>query len=354
MAKKVEIKIMLISGTSHEFSLLTFHREIIPLLKSGMSISHALAVLAGQEKNSSSHCYRPIIDKIYEGYSFPAALAKTYDLPVLYRAMIKSVDGSGSLIPMLERYLQYQEQSDEIKQQIISALLYPVFLMGFGFIIIIFLLFVIIPRFSAVYTIGGGEPPFLTHLVLSWGNFVNSHPMWFMLGLFGIAVLAYRLYQTGVFKKLALRVLFGVPLFRKRYELFWKTRWLRGVGLLTTSGITIHKALVLSSSIVEESQEKVLTEIIQSVHNGDGFYQSLDRYHWLDSVSLSMIRVGENSGDLGGMLEKVAEQKEKELTIEIRRFLKIIEPSIMVVTGTIIGVLVLLLYLPIFDIASSI
>jgi len=173
-----------LAGRGARFPLLLFTQELIALLEAGLTLTEALETLGEKESRTES---RQLIERLLatmcEGRPFSAALAMQGEaFPPLYAATVRAAGSTGDLSPALARYVGYQNQIDAVKKKVLSASIYPLLLIGVGTLVIGFLLGYVVPRFASVYADAGRDLPWMSKMLLAWGEAVEAHGVWILLG----------------------------------------------------------------------------------------------------------------------------------------------------------------------------
>lgn len=341
---------------SNKFPVLLFSRELLALLSAGLSLTEVIDLLVEKEQNDAN---RKILDSLrtalYQGKSLSNALqAYTGVFSDFYVATISASEHTGSLIEALDRYVRFQEQADVIKKRVISASVYPALLIIVGGLVSLFLMFYVVPRFSRVYEDIRGDIPLFSQLLLQWGQFVSAHAM-VVLG--GIALLiglaAYWLSQSSS-RVWFMQNIQRVPAIGERVRLYQLSRLYRTLGMLLRGGIPVVTAIDMAKGLLATGLQVRLSNAKREIGEGVTISQAMDRNQLSTMVSSRMVRVGERSGQMGEMMERAADFMDEELARWIDWFTKLFEPLLMAFIGIVIGLIVVLMYMPIFELASSI
>ncbi len=340
---------------SARFPLVLFTRELLSLLGAGISLLEAIQTLA--EKESSGGTTSVLIglsDRLKQGQSLSSALQGfPQAFPDLYVATVRASERTGSLSEALGRYVAYQTQLDGVKKHLVSASIYPAILVIVGGMVCLFLLGYVVPRFSHIYEDIGGDLPWLTRVLMAWGAFVEKHGG-LLLGLFGAGVSALVLWlRQPSTRQWISRQLMHIPAVGERVRVYQLTRFYRTVGMLLAGGTPITQALTQVSGLLGQGLRQRLDLAARSIREGLPISVSLDAQALTTPVALRMLRVGERTGQMGEMMERIAVFHEEELARWVERFTKVFEPLLMAVIGVVIGGIVVLMYFPIFELAGS-
>ena len=339
-----------------KFPVLQFSRELLALLKAGLSLTEVIDLLVAKEQNAAN---RKLLDSLrtslYQGKSLSNALHAFPNIfSEFYVATISASERTGSLTEALDRYVRFQEQADVIKKRVVSASVYPALLLVVGALVSLFLMFYVVPRFSRVYEDIRGDLPFFSRLLLEWGRFATGHAAVLIGGIvvfIGLAV--YSLSQPNS-RVWLMQTTQRIPAIGERVKLYQLSRLYRTLGMLLRSGIPMVTAIGMAKGLLAVELQNKLSSAGRDISEGVTASQAMDKHHLSTTVSSRMLRVGERSGQMGEMMERTAELMDEELTRWIDWFTKLFEPLLMAFIGIVIGLIVVLMYMPIFELASSV
>lgn len=337
-----------------DLGLLT--HEIVSLLRAGLSLIETLEALVERENvvlrdlRVLSH----VLDRVREGQPLSKALsAHPREFPDLFIASVAASEQTGDLTEALERFLRYHVQATLIRQKIISASLYPLLLMVAGAAVGVFLLCYLVPRFSEVYNNINTELPLLSRWLMHWGQWVNGHWQWVLAGGASLIVLLSLALMQPAIRTGLKRLVTSNRWIGPKVRLGQLSRFYRALELLLSGGIPVVRAMQMVRALLPGALSEALERAIGEVEEGKRLSDGLQHNGLTTSVALRLLRVGERNGQMSNMLEQVALFHDAEVTQWIERFSRLFEPLLMIVIGLVIGVIVILLYLPIFDLAGS-
>lgn len=337
------------------FSVLFFSQELLALLQAGLSVVEAIEALLDQDlKGPHRIILQGIHTHLKEGLRLSAALEKQGEIfSALFVGIIQAAERTSDLPTALSRYIEYENRIDGVRNKIIGALIYPIILLLLGMGVTIFLIGYVVPRFSAVYQ-GSGRPiPWLSQILIDFGQLIANHPQLSFL-VFITVVLAMMTLFYGIVRHSGWLGLMGkIPGLQKQVRLMDLSRLYLTLGMLLEGGIAIMKAFEMLGNSVSPRTRQALSLAAAEVASGISVSQALYTHGLATSITLRLLRVGERSGQLGALLIRSSEYYEAQTSRWIERFSKIFEPVLMVVIGLIIGLIVVLLYMPIFDLAGS-
>lgn len=338
------------------FDLLLFSRELRALLRAGLNVFEAMEALAEQATNGPHHeVFTAVMARLREGHTLSRALEFQPDLfPTLFVAGIRANETSGGLLEALERYIVYAEQLTELRKKIRSAALYPAILMLVGIAVMAFLMLFLVPRFSTIYQDSSSHLPLLSRLLMKWGVLMHAHPGMVTLGLVGSVVLLGVLFSRPEARELAWQQIRKIPAIHNIVHHFFLARLYRTLGMLLHAGIPAVPALTMTRSLLPANMANDMDAVITEVRQGRSLSSALEAHQLTTPIAARLLRVGERSGDLPNMTDHIAEFLDDSLARWVDTVSRVIEPLLMLFIGGFIGLIVILMYLPIFELASGV
>lgn len=343
------------SASRGGFSLVMFSQELLSLLEAGLSLVEALEGLLEKETTPASRSVMEgLIARIREGARLSDAVsAQPEHFPPLYIGIVRAAERTSDLGQALRRYIDYQTRLDMVRSKIVSATIYPAVLFVVGGLVGLFLMTYVVPKFAAVYKDSGRDMPFMSRVLLSWGELLGQHTMLVLIALAivicGGVWFFRRNSREGRWAQMAKRI----PGIGERARILELSRLYLTLGMLLEGGIPIVMAMEMLEASVSQETRTRLRLGCADISSGEPLSQAFERHDLTTPIALRMLRVGERSGQLGAMLIRSANFYEGESARWIERFSKVFEPALMAVIGGIIGVIIVLLYMPIFDLAGS-
>lgn len=337
------------------FSLLMFSQELLALLEAGLTIVEALDALVEKERSPETrHIMSRLLQDLHQGKSFSRALEGMNDIfPPLYVSIVRAAERTSDLHEALGRYIDYQVRLNAVKSKILTASVYPAILLVVGTLVSLFLLGYVVPRFSGVYQGTGRQVPWLSSLLLDWGDLVSRHQDAFVLGSIG-SIIALTLAGRHLWRHGGMvRAFQRIPFIADKVRIFQFARLYLTLGMLLDGGLPIIQGLGLVGELLTPDLQIRLRAATQAIQHGESISQALDRHGLTTSVGLRMLRVGEQSGKMGEMMARAAKVYDTELSRSIEWFSRMFEPLLMAAIGIVIGGIVVLLYMPIFDLAGA-
>jgi general secretion pathway protein F len=342
--------------SAESFSVSLFAQELHALVGAGLSLIESLEAFAEKERRPGTKTIlERLIIALREGHRFSSALRGQGDFfPPLFIGIVESAEGTGELAPALERYIGYAQRVQAVRQRMISAAIYPGILLGVGGLVSIFLMGWVVPRFAAVYRSGNRSLPWGSELLLSWGQFAGQHSGLLLGGFVAAALLLVWWARSTSRREAWGRVAGLVPGVTRWLELLTLSRLFLTLGLLLRGGLPIQHALLLSRSVLPAARAAVIDTVTLRVTEGWPLSTALDEAGLSTPISARFVRAGERSGQVAEMLHRAAQYHEAETERWLDRFSKVFEPALMTGIGLVIGIIVLLLYMPIFDLAGGV
>lgn len=339
-----------------KFDLLIFSHQLLMLMKAGLSLMDAIETLREKEQGTTT---RQVLDgitaRLYEGLSLSSALEKdSLHFPPLYVAIIKSSESTGNLTESLKRFIEYQTQVNLVRKKIISASIYPTLLLCVGGLVILFLMFYVVPKFSAIYAGKGTDLPLLSKWLLAWGQTLSDHSSEVLItAVTTLVLIGFLLTRKNTFN-LLLQLILKADVFKEKAKIYQLARFYRTLGMLLRGGIPITSAFEMVSGLLKFDLSQQLTLAMTDIKDGLPMSVAMEKRQLTTPVAMRMMRVGEKSGQLGEMLENIGVFYDDEVSVWVDWFTKLFEPILMSLIGFIVGLVVVLMYMPIFDLAGSI
>ncbi|HEM8710279.1 type II secretion system F family protein [Acinetobacter baumannii] len=338
------------------FNVVIFVHELKTLLHSGLSITEGLDVLLSHhaESNPNSPIYK-IRDALNQGVPLSQAMFQCGEnvFPPLLIATVAASERNGTLIQALTSYIRYDEQISSLKSKIYNASMYPILLVGMALMVTLFLLMYLVPRFGAIYDGVDMDLPLASKLMLELGVWLG-HYRWYVIGIM-VAVfiwLVRKVILQGIENTL-MQLLSGFSPLRKRLEVVFLSRFFRGLALLLDAGASVIQSFDMLSSVLSPVQQQQLLRAKDLVLQGNSLSDSLYQAGLSTSVSARLLAAGDQNGEISAMLRQSADFHDLDLSQFIERFSRLLEPVLMLAIGLFIGMIVVLLYMPIFEMASG-
>lgn len=335
------------------FDLLLFSHELLALLAAGLNLVEALDALALKAGDSDAgRILQSLLVSLREGRAFSRALAQhPASFPALYVATVQAAERSGDLPEALRRYIGYREQMDLVRKKLVSASIYPVLLLAAGGLVTLFLLGYVVPKFSGIYADSGRDLPWLSQVLLGWGLAVERNAG-AMLALLGAAVLLTGFVLLRA-RGWVMRVAWKLPAIGERLLIYELARFYRTLGMLLRGGTPIVTALDMCAGLLAPALRPGLAAARTRIREGAAISVAMAASGLTTPIAERMLHVGERTGEMAEMMDRIANFCDDTLARWVEWATRLFEPLLMAFIGLVIGAIVVLMYLPIFELAGS-
>jgi len=336
--------------------LAVYSRQLSVLIDAELPLIQSLGILSEQQKNKY---FKKVIETVKNDVEAGSTLhqakrkhPKVFD--DLYCNLIGSGEQSGSLDIMLRRLAEYIEKTVKLRAQVKQAMIYPVAIIIFAFVVATFLLWKVIPVFASIFIELGADLPLLTAVIVKMSNFVQKYIVFMFLGIIAF-ILLFRYYRKTPQGRWTIdRALLKVPLFGKLLVKVAISRVTRTLATLISGGVPMLESLKITSSTAGNVLiEKQIMETRRLVSEGKTLHESLKEAGNFPLMMTQMVNVGEATGTLDEMLSKLANFYDEEVETAVAALLSIMEPVLLIFVGGIVGGLVVSMYLPIFSLMQK-
>ncbi len=343
-------------GRRMRFPLALFAQEMLALLEAGLALVEAIDGLVEKESASANRAALDALrTQLREGRTLSQAmLAQPEIFPSLFVATVRAAERSGDLPDALRRYIAYQTQLELVRKKVVSASIYPVLLMLAGSLVLMFLLGYVVPKFSHVYEDMHGDLPLMSRALLEVGRFVETHAIGVIVALVASVAAAVRLLTLPAVRRSIGAWLWKIPSIGERMRLYQLARFYRTLGMLLRGGTPVVTALDMASGLLSPALRGSLAAAAGAIREGRSISEAMSENNLTTPVALRMLRVGERSGRMDEMMERIAAFCDDEIARWVEWFTRLFEPLLMAAIGIVIGVIVVLMYLPVFELAGSI
>ncbi len=338
-----------------KFPLLMFSQKFLVLMGAGMTQIEAIKTILDEGDDvATSNVIKEIATGLYEGKSLSAAMEKfPVEFPRLYIEMIRSSERTGDIGESLKQYIKYRNQIDSIRKKIINASIYPAILLTAGLIVSMFLLFYVVPKFSLIYQDIGHDLPFFSRLLMNFGNFCNDNVSLVLGAMLGLVFSLILASKRPTVRAWLLKQLKRVPTVGHQVHIYQLSLFYRTISMLLKGGLHILPTIDMVGGVLESNLKSNLILAKQSIYEGGAASASFERFGLTTPIALSLLRVGEKTGRLGDMSEYIANYYDEQTARWVEWFTKLFEPVLMSVIGIVIGLIVVMMYFPIFELAGS-
>ena len=335
----------------------SFNQEFLTLLRAGLPVVIAFdTIIEKQDKTSFVKILKNIREDISQGESIANAFEKyeTVFSP-LYIANLRSGEASGNVSDAIEEYLEYFERSQQIRQKIKSASVYPAILTICSVFVVAFLIVFVVPAITGSFVEADAKLPIFTSLLLGFSAFIRSYFLAIIMGIILITWGVSFYLKTDKGRLLFDTYYLKLPFLGDLSVIYSTALFASSLSTVLTGGIPLNKALQISKGLIKNMFfQAEIQNVVKSVEQGRGFTQSLNELDIFPDMALRMIAAGEEGGALEKVLKDIARFYEKEVEAKLTIMASTIEPLLMVLMGFVIGFIMLAMYMPIFQMAGTI
>jgi type IV pilus assembly protein PilC len=328
---------------------LLFNQELAALIRAGLPIIASLEILIERRKNQVfKKALMDVRDKVRGGASLSEAFeAQGGMLPAIYSATLASGERSGEIANVLLRFIAYQKTMVALKRKVSSALIYPAILFVLMIGLVVILITFVVPKFTEFYKDFGADLPLLTRMLIGVSSFVTQNGLFLVAGIV-VGLLAFRAWLLTPAGRMARdRFVVKVPIVGPVFHRFAVSRFTRTLGTLIAGGIPAVTALEMAARAVGNlSFEGPLIEVEKKVREGSSLWESLETTGLFNDIAIEMTRVGESTGSLADMLANISDFYDEEIETRIATIMVFIEPTMLVVMGGFVVLIMLAIYLP--------
>jgi type IV pilus assembly protein PilC len=334
--------------------LAVFSRQFATMINSGLSLLRALNILAEQTENALlARTIGLLRDDVERGSSLSAAMSKHPKVfSTLFVSMVRAGETGGQLDTVLLRVADNYEADYKLRQKVKSAMTYPTVVAGIAVILVAVMLMFVVPTFANMFTDLGGELPLPTKILMA----ISTRAKFLIplaVVLFVVGFIAYRKMRASnaQFRLRADKVKLKIPVFGLLFQKVALSRFARTLGLLLRAGVPVLQALdIVADSTGNEVLARASHDVKENVRRGEPMAAPLERHDVFPPMVVQMIAVGEDTGALDAMLDKISDFYDQEVESTTESLTALIEPVMIAVLGGIIGSMIVALYMPMFRI----
>lgn len=333
-----------------------FLRQFATLMEAGILLINAIDLLAEQTQSKAlQEALVNISEDVKEGQALSEGMAQYPELfPKLLVQMIKTGEVSGNLQEVLDRMATYYEKQYTLKEKITTALTYPIVVSVFAILITIFLLLFIVPIFGDMYTDMGQELPLITRTVLGLSDFIRNFWWVFVLLIIGFLFVYRKMRQEDAGNRMLDYIALKLPIIGTFIQKSVLARMTQTLSSLLNSSVPILQAVEVTSDVVgNQVVKEVLLDARSSLERGESLAKPMEDSWVFPPLIIQMIRVGEESGALDEMLQKVANIYEQDVNEASDKLQSLIEPVLIIFLAVIVGLIVLAIVVPMFGLFNS-
>jgi len=357
LKKKTEDRKFTLRKSVPQKLVVIFTRQFATMINAGLPLVQCLTILANQQENAAfANVISQVKNDVESGQSLGEALLKHPKVfNELYTNLVEAGEAGGTLDVILNRLSTYIEKTQKLRKKVKGAMVYPAVVTSVAVIVTAVILIFVIPVFEKMFSEVGQSLPTPTRMVIGLSRFVTSYIHFILMGIMGVIYLLRRFYHTSRGKALVDAWLLKLPIFGMLLRKVAVAKFARTFGTMISSGVPILEAMeIVAKSSGNKVVEKAVYAARGSIAQGKTISEPLEQSKVFPIMVTQMIAVGEASGELDTMLNKIADFYDDDVDAAVNTLTSMMEPVMMVVLGTIVGGLVVSMYLPIFKMGEAI
>lgn len=346
----------MLARSRRRFPLRLFSQELAVLLDAGIPLMEALKTLCDKEPSASARdTLDDVIEQVRRGLPLSGALGRQPQaFDELLRAIVAANERTGQLACALAQHARYLAWVEDLRTRLIAAAIYPLMLLGVGTLVILFLLLYVLPRFSGILDGLGNDIPWSSRVLISFGQTAGQHPLE-VLGTFAALVLAVLALAGHPATHTRLQSLtWRMPGIGSRLKVLALARLYRSLSMLLAAGLPVLPSLHVVQNVVALPWRAAVGQAAARVECGERLSEALESEALATPVACRMVRVGERSGELASMLERAAAFHDDEIQRLTELLTRAVNPALMLVMGVVIGGIIVLMYMPIFQLVEQV
>ncbi|MNK39486.1 Type II secretion system protein F [compost metagenome] len=333
-----------------------FYRELGMLLRSGVDFKKALEILSNQSENKfEKELIIGIKEKVIEGKSIYESMRETDQFSAYEYYSIQIGEETRKLEEVLGELQKYFNRKIQMKRQIVSVMTYPTIVMLVTILVLYFMLNKVVPMFSSVFKQFGSELPKSTQIILKISNHSGTIFSFVIAFIVGLIIVHALLKKNDSYRAFTTKMLLKIPYFGNLIRKIYISRFCQAMNLLITSKTTLINSLSLTGKMISFYPiEIAIQQIKEDITRGASLNESLKKHSVFENKMVSMVEVAEQVNQLETMFERLTEQYNEEISHQTKMIGVILEPMIIIVIGAIVGVIMVSMYAPMFDLSKII
>lgn len=331
-------------------------RELRGLLLAGMTVVEAIDTLKTQKLGPARDAlHQQLVDRLQEGQALSLAMKSTGAFPAVLVAGVKASERTSTLVAALDDYLRYHELLDSLRKKVVSAAIYPSIVLSLGLLIVLFLLTFVIPRFALMYAGGATQPGSVTRSMLWLSQTLNHHAPLLLSILLALGVGLVWAFQQGLLGRAAVAFMEVVGPFRRQANEFRLAKLYQSMALMVRGGYAVAESLEQCAELELGADMRArLLQARAELEQGKRISTALSNAQMTDSVTVRLLTIAERTGNFDQVLQTVSLRHASTFITFIERTTRVVEPLMLLAASLLVGSVVVMMYMPVFDIASSI
>ncbi len=341
-------------GRADRFDVAAWSRELATLLRAGMTAVEAIETLQLQTDRPGAATQARLLAALHQGQPLSEAMRSAGGFPQVLVASVIASERTSRLADALEDYLRYDSQLRALRRQAFSAAVYPTVVVAVGLLISLFLLTFVMPRFARMYASFRGEVSPVTQLML-WLSGVLTHSLPIVIGVVVVVAIGLRVaYRQGWLTRAAARIVAVIPPLNRARGHFVRAKLFQALMLTLRGGYPLVEALRVCETLrLGGGLDPLLAGARVAVEHGTSASRAMAGQGLVDNVGERLLRVGERSGQFEQVLQTLADRHAEAFATFVQRATRLVEPLLLLIVAVMVGGIVIMMYMPVFDIANG-
>ena len=337
------------------FDVLEFTERLVPLLLADIPLEKALKIVEeSSEKAEVQLLIEELRQGLHEGASFSKLLRdRPYHFPKFFSNLVEVGEKSGNLAIVMEQARTYLKEKRELKSFIVTSSIYPVIILSVSVLVMLFLLGFVVPRMGTIFKNSNKQPPFITEILLNSAYFVQNY--WWLIALLIVGTLsgAYYAFKNEDYRNKIDQKLLSFPLFGQLILFSNISAFSRTMTVLLKSGVHLLDAVKISTNAINNHEIKSsVSSVAERLTRGVKLSSSLQESQYLPKLFINMLKVGEEIGDIEGMMNRVADTYDAEVRQRVKQILALFEPLVMLILGAAVAFIVVSMFLSLSEVTT--
>jgi type IV pilus assembly protein PilC len=341
--------------SSREF--IVFNQELATLLKAGMPLVQSLDILRKAVENAT---FKAVLDDVHQRVQAGSSLSEAFEVhgslfPGVYTASLMAGEKSGSLDTVLRRFIAYTKIVSSVRRRVLSALMYPIVLIGLSLAVVTIIVVRVVPAFAEFYSGFNAELPLATRVLTSTSTAIRTNLLWILLAIAAAGFFGWSWFKRPGQRTRLHAIMLRAPLIGTVATKFATAQFARTLATLLQGGIPLVTALdVAARAIGNRAMAQQVDIVARDVREGQSLATALTSRGIFPDVAIKMVEVGEATGALQDMLNAQADFYDEDIDTTLTRFVALVEPTLLIIMGIVIAGLLLALYMPVFQLSSAV
>ena len=332
-----------------------FYYELGTLIQAGVDVKNALEIISSSIKDKKyGLTIKELEDKLISGLSLSEAMQNSNQFNEYEISCIRIGEETGRMEEIVVELSKFYGKKIKNKRKLISSLSYPIIVLTTAFGAVFFMLQVVVPMFADVFKQFGGQLPWLTQQVVKLSDLFKNYTLWILLLLASLYFLVYYFRKQEQVRSIRSVILLKMPVFGDLVHKIYLARFCSSLSLLVGNSVPLVRSISMVKNMISFYPfEKALEKVEQDIIDGKSFHESLQQFDIFPNKLIQLIKVGEEVNQMENLLKKVSEQYNEEVEFKVQTVSGMIEPLLIIFLGLIVGVILVAMYLPMFQISNS-